>query len=116
MNLPDIAGSTNSIQIQRGVGTSSNGSSAFGGSVNLNTLDVSREAFGRYEGTFGSFGTVRHSLQLGTGLLKEKFVLEGRASVINSNGYIDRASSALQSYYLSANYIGEKTRLNFCNI
>lgn len=113
VNLPDIAGSTNSIQIQRGVGTSSNGPSAFGGSVNVNTLDVNREAFGRYEGTLGSFGTARHSLQLGTGLLKKKFVLQGRASVINSEGYIDRASSALQSYYLSANYLGERTRLNF---
>ncbi len=104
VNLPDLASSTNSIQIQRGVGASTNGAGAFGASVHLDTKGYDKEAFAELSNTFGSFNTRKHTLNLNSGLLKNNLVFSGRLSLINSDGYVDRATSNLKSAYLSAGY------------
>ncbi len=109
VNMPDLASSTSNIQIQRGIGTSSNGAGAFGASINVNTLESNPNAYGVVSNSFGSFNTIRNSIQFGSGLLNNKFVFEGRLSNIQSEGYIDRAASDLKSYYLSGSYVGEKS-------
>ena len=109
VNLPDFSSSVNSIQIQRGVGTSTNGSSAFGASVNLETDLHSNDAFAELNNSFGSFNTRKHNLILNSGLIDGKWAFEGRLSKIASDGYIDRASADLGSYYLAGDYIGKNT-------
>ena len=109
VNMPDLASSTNNIQIQRGVGTSTNGAAAFGASINMLTGAPSQEAFGEVNNSFGSFNTRRHNVIFNTGKLGTNWSFEGRLSSIHSDGYIDRASSDLQSYFLSGGYYGEKT-------
>lgn len=109
VDIPDIASSTNNIQIQRGVGTSTNGAGAFGGSINLQTNARNTKAYGEFINSFGSFNTRRHTLGFGTGLINDHWTLDGRISKINSDGYIDRAESDLDSYYFSGGYYGEKT-------
>ena len=109
VNMPDFASSTESIQIQRGVGSSTNGTAAFGASVNMKTDLVSKEAYGEVSSSFGSFNTNKNTLKLGTGLLNKHWAIDGRLSSITSDGYIDRASSDLSSYYLSGGYYGKKT-------
>jgi len=109
VNMPDLASSTESIQIQRGVGTSTNGAAAFGASINMQTTTLKPKAYGEIANSFGSFNTFKHSVQMGSGLIDDKFSFEGRLSKIRSDGYIDRASSDLQSYYLSGAYYGKKT-------
>ena len=109
VNMPDLASSTESIQIQRGVGSSTNGTAAFGASVNLKTDLVSKKAYGEVSSSYGSFNTNKNTLKLGTGLLNKHWALDGRLSSITSDGYIDRASSDLSSYYLSGGYYGKKT-------
>lgn len=109
VNMPDMASSMESIQIQRGVGTSTNGAAAFGASVNLQTTGMNEKAYGEVDNSFGSFNTRKHTVKLGSGLVDNKYVFEGRLSRIASDGYIDRASSDLKSYYLSGGYYGEKT-------
>jgi len=111
VNMPDLASSTSDIQIQRGVGTSSNGAGAFGASINVNTLESNPNAYGVISNSFGSFNTMRNSLQFGTGLINNKFVFDGRLSNIQSDGYIDRAASDLKSYYLSGAYVGDKSMI-----
>ncbi len=113
VNLPDFASSTDNIQIQRGVGTSTNGPAAFGASLNLNTSVVNREAYGKIRTTIGSFNTRKANITFGTGLIGGKFTLDGRLSKIDSDGYIDRASVDLSSYYLSGAYVGRKSSLRF---
>jgi iron complex outermembrane receptor protein len=109
VNMPDFASSLNSVQIQRGVGTSTNGAGAFGASINLETSSIRQKSFAEINNSFGSFNTRKHTLKFGSGLIDDKFSFEGRLSQINSDGYIDRASSDLQSYFLSGSYVGEKT-------
>ena len=115
VNMPDFASSVNSVQIQRGVGTSTNGAGAFGGSVNMQTNHFEEKAYAEINASGGSFGTLKTTLKVGSGLLGSKFTLDGRLSRIVSDGYIDRASSNLQSAYLSAAYFGSKSfvRLNY---
>jgi len=115
VNMPDFASSVNSVQIQRGVGTSTNGAGAFGGSVNMQTNSYEPKAYGEVNASGGSFGTLKTTIKAGSGLLGGKFTVDGRLSRIVSNGYIDRASSNLQSAYLSAGYFGAKSfvRLNY---
>ncbi|MGC4020599.1 MAG: TonB-dependent receptor [Cyclobacteriaceae bacterium] len=110
VDVPDIATSTQNIQIQRGVGTSTNGSGAFGGSINLQTNTRRDQPYADVINSFGSFGTHRHTVGFGTGM-KGKFAFDGRMSLIGSDGYIDRASSDLKSYYLSGGYYGDKTMI-----
>lgn len=111
VNMPDFASSTNDVQIQRGVGTSTNGAAAFGASINLNTAKVNQDAYAELNGTVGSFNTLRSNVQFGTGLLKSGFSVDGRLSKISSDGYIDRASSDLSSYFVSAAWTGKKQLL-----
>jgi iron complex outermembrane receptor protein len=110
VDVPDIATSTQNIQIQRGVGTSTNGAGAFGGSINLQTNTRKDQPYADIINSFGSFGTHRHTVGFGTGL-KNKFAFDGRMSLIGSDGYIDRATSDLKSYYLSGGYYGDKTMI-----
>jgi len=107
VNMPDFASSTESIQIQRGVGSSTNGASSFGGSVNLETTDLKEKAYGEVSSSYGSFNTHKETVKFGTGLLNNRWAFDGRASNIQSDGYIDRASSDLKSYYLSGGYYGK---------
>lgn len=111
VNMPDLASSTSNIQIQRGVGSSTNGAGAFGASINVNTLESNSQAYGVISNSVGSFNTIRNSIQFGTGMINDKFVFDGRLSNILSDGYIDRASSNLKSYYLSGAYVGQKSLL-----
>mgnify|MGYP000214995586 CR=1 FL=1 len=98
--MPDFASSVDNIQIQRGVGTSSNGAAAFGASINVQTNDINREAYGVLDNSFGSFNTIKNTVKVGSGLINEKFTLDMRLSNIKSDGYIDRAASNLRSLYV----------------
>ena len=109
VNMPDFSSSLNSIQIQRGIGTSTNGAGAFGATINLETDRVSKRAFAEVNNTYGSFNSRKHNVEFGTGLIKDHWAITGRASAIHSDGYIDRASSDLSSYFLQASYQNEKT-------
>ena len=111
VNMPDLASSIENIQIQRGVGSSSNGAAAFGASVNIKTQDISEKPFGSIDQSLGSFGTSKTSIKAATGIINKHFSLETRMSSIQSNGYLDRASSDLKSYFLSGAYIGNKSVL-----
>lgn len=109
VNLPDFASSIENLQLQRGVGTSTNGSGAFGASLNLLTDAVSKEAGAEISNSFGSFNTRRHNLKFTSGLLQDKVEIAGRLSAIASDGYIDRASSDLKSYFLQGSYVDDNT-------
>ena len=111
VDVPDIASSSQSIQIQRGVGTSTNGAGAFGGTINLQTNGRNDDAYAETINSFGSFNTRRHTLAFGTGLLNDHWSIDGRVSKIKSDGFIDRASADLQSYYFSAGFHTNKTML-----
>ncbi len=111
VDLPDFASSTDNIQVQRGVGTSVNGSGAFGASINLQTAQMPAEPEARVHVSGGSFNTLRNSVSFGTGRNQGRFALEGRLSRIVSDGYIDRADASLKSFYLSAGYFGNKSLL-----
>ena len=111
VDLPDFASSTNRIQIQRGVGTSVNGAGAFGGSINLNTNQIHEKAYGSIAASIGSFNTQKLSLKAGTGLINDRFFFDGRLSTIQSDGYVDRATSDLKSFYVSGGFLGKKNSL-----
>ncbi len=113
VNMPDFASSVEDIQVQRGVGTSTNGAGAFGASINIQTQQVRREAYAESDNTYGSFNTWKNNVRFGTGLINGKFAFDGRLSRITSDGYVDRASSDLKSFYFSGGYYGEKTTLKF---
>lgn len=113
VNLPDFANSADEIQIQRGVGSSTNGAGAFGASININTNQIKAESFGQIDLGIGSFGTRRAVLQFGTGQNEQGWSIDGRLSRIQSDGYIDRARSDLNGYYLSAAKVGDKSVLRF---
>lgn len=111
VNISDIASSAQSIQIQRGVGTSTNGAGAFGATLNLQTNTRNDEPYARIVSSAGSFGTFRNTLSFGTGLINDKWVIDGRVGKIVSDGFIDRATSDLKSYYFSAGYYSGKTMI-----
>lgn len=111
VNLPDLASSIENVQVQRGVGTSTNGAAAFGGSVNLQTSEMRSEAFGEVNVGGGSFNTRRFNVQLGSGLMDNGWQVQGRLSKIDSDGYVDRAFSDLQSFYLSASHTSDRSLL-----
>lgn len=113
VNLPDILSSTSSIQIQRGVGTSSNGAAAFGGTINLSTHENSLQPYFESNNTYGSFQTLKNNIRVGSGLLGGHFTTDLRLSQIKSDGFIDRAKTSLQSYYFSTAYLADKTTLRF---
>lgn len=109
VDLPDFASSLQSIQLQRGVGTSTNGSGAFGASLNMLTDNFSKESNGEISNSFGSFNSRKHTIKFSTGLLNDHFEMAGRLSDMHSDGYIDRAASNLKSYFLQGTYVGKTT-------
>lgn len=109
VNMPDFASSTESLQLQRGVGTSTNGAGAFGASLNLLTDGFSEDAYAQISSSYGSFNTFRRNIKFSTGLLNDIVEISGRLSRINSDGYIDRASSDLDSYFLQGAYKDDTT-------
>ena len=109
VNLPDFASSVSSFQLQRGVGTSTNGNAAFGASLNLLTQAVSEDAFARWSQSAGSFNTLKNTLQFSTGRLDSGFEISGRLGKIVSDGYIDRAAADLKSYFLQAAFQDDNT-------
>ena len=109
VNLGDFASSVESLQLQRGVGTSTNGSGAFGASINVLTDAVSKNASGEISNSFGSYNTRKHTLKFSTGLMNNHIEIAGRLSNIASDGYIDRASSDLKSYFLQGSYVDDNT-------
>lgn len=111
VDLPDFSSSANSLQIQRGVGTSSNGAGAFGGSINFSTNEVNKEAYAEFNNSYGSYNSWKSTLKGGTGLLGNHFTGDIRMSALGSDGFIDRAFSRLRSAYFSTAYINKKTSL-----
>ncbi|WP_218597800.1 TonB-dependent receptor [Polaribacter sp. NJDZ03] len=109
VNLGDFASSTENLQLQRGVGTSTNGSGAFGASLNILTDAVAEEAGGEISNSFGSYGTRKHTVKFTTGKINDHIEIAGRLSNIYSDGYVDRASSDIKSYYLQGSYTDENT-------
>ena len=100
VNLPDFSSSVESLQLQRGVGTSTNGSGAFGASINILTESFSENPFTEISSSFGSYNTQKNTVKFSTGLINDTFELNGRLSKIKSDGYVDRAFSDLKSYFL----------------
>jgi iron complex outermembrane receptor protein len=111
VNLPDFASSVNSVQIQRGVGTSTTGTGAFGASVNMSTNETRTRAYAELNNSGGSFNTWKNTVLVGSGLIGNRFTLDARLSRISSDGWVDRASSNLQSAYLSGAWITDKSTL-----
>lgn len=115
VDFPDLLSSTNSIQVQRGVGSSTNGAGAFGASVNLSNLSQDKQPYAEVNNTFGSFDTWKHTVKAGTGLMKGGFQFDVRASKINSDGYIDRAFSDMKAFQFTGGWTSknEKASLRF---
>lgn len=111
VDIPDIATSTENIQVQRGVGTSTNGAGAFGATINLQTTTLEKDPYMEVNNTVGSFNTLKNNIRFGTGLLNGQWNFNGALSRVESDGYIDRAASNLKSYYFSASYRDENTLL-----
>ena len=109
VNMPDFASSVESLQLQRGVGTSTNGSGAFGASLNMLTDSYAKESNGEISNSIGSFNTQKHTVKFSTGLMNDHFELAGRLSALKSDGYIDRASSDLKSYFLQGTFVSKST-------
>jgi len=109
VNMPDFASSLQSVQLQRGVGTSTNGAGAFGASLNMLTDTYSKKGTGEISSSFGSFNTNKNTVKFSTGLMNDHFEIAGRLSTLKSDGYVDRASSNLKSYFLQGTYVGKTT-------
>ena len=109
VNLPDFASSVKDMQIQRGAGTSTNGAGAFGASINMQTGDFSLKPYAELNGSYGSFNTHKETVKVGTGLINDHWSFDARLSNISSDGYIDRASVGLNSYYLQGGYYNDNT-------
>ena len=115
VNVSDLASSANSIQVQRGVGSSTNGGGAFGGTVSIKTGKASEDFKLKYSSSAGSYKSFKNTLELNSGLIKNKININLRLSKINSDGYVDRATSDLKSYYASASYYSDKTSIDLIN-
>jgi iron complex outermembrane receptor protein len=113
VNMPDFASSVENVQIQRGVGTSTNGAATFGASLNFQTDTRRDEAYAEVGSGFGSFNTFRNSVKAGTGLLNNRFAVDARLSKITSDGFVDRAFSDLKSFFVSAGYYGKNSVIKF---
>ena len=111
VNLPDLASSVSDIQIQRGIGTSSNGAGAFGASMNFSTNEVNLDAYGELNNSAGSFNTWKNTIKAGSGLINGHFTVDARLSKISSDGFIDRATTDLSSFYVSGAYITDNTSI-----
>ena len=113
VDLPDFASSVNSIQVQRGVGTSSNGSGAFGATINISSNEVNKDPYAEINNNYGSFNTWKNTVKAGSGLINDHFTTDVRLSNVTSDGYIDRAKTDLKSLYFSTAYLADKTSLRF---
>ncbi|MDO9153965.1 MAG: TonB-dependent receptor [Paludibacter sp.] len=113
VNMPDFASSLSSVQVQRGVGTSTNGAAAFGASINMQTEGLNATPYAEVSSTIGSFKTNKNTLKAGTGMMYNGFSFDARLSNVTSDGYIDRAWVDMKSYYFSAGYYADKTTLKF---
>ena len=111
VDIPDLASSLENVQVQRGVGTSANGAAAFGGSIDLQTNTFQKEPSAEYRTSFGSFKTLKNTVSAGTGLIDGKFTFDARLSKVSSDGFIDRASSDLKSFFVSGGYYTKKSIL-----
>jgi iron complex outermembrane receptor protein len=111
VDLPDFASSVNSIQILRGVGTSSNGAGAFGATMNFSTNEFNEKPYGEFNNSFGSFNTWKNTIKAGSGLIDDHFTIDVRLSRISSDGFIDRATSNLKSFYFSTAWISQHSSL-----
>jgi iron complex outermembrane recepter protein len=111
VDLPDISSSANSIQIQRGVGTSTNGAGAFGATINLSTNEINKKFYIESNNSYGSYNTWKNNLKFGSGIIGNHFTIDGRLSKISSDGYIDRAKTDLKSFFVSTAYLDEKNSL-----
>lgn len=111
VNMPDFSSSVDNLQIQRGVGTSSNGAASFGASINVQTDKVTKDAYAEVANSYGSFNTMKNTIKAGTGLINNKYAFDIRLSNVKSDGYIDRASANLKSYFASGAYVGKKSML-----
>src|SRR5690606_20456677 len=111
INLPDFASSVDNIQIQRGVGTSTNGAGAFGASLNIQTNTLNEEAYAELDQSIGSYRSLKNTIRLGTGLIDGNFSFDGRLSRISSDGYVDRGTADLQSFFLSGAWHGQHSLL-----
>uniref|UniRef100_UPI0032180387 TonB-dependent receptor n=1 Tax=uncultured Draconibacterium sp. TaxID=1573823 RepID=UPI0032180387 len=109
VDQPDMASSLENVQIQRGVGTSTNGAAAFGASINLQTNSLNKDAYSEYKTAAGTFNTFKNTLSAGTGLINGKFTVDARLSKVTSDGYVDRASSDLKSFFVSGGYYAGNT-------
>jgi len=109
VDQPDMASSLENVQIQRGVGTSTNGAAAFGASINLQTNALNKDAYGEFKSAAGTFSTFKNTLSAGTGLINDHFTVDVRLSKVTSDGYVDRASSDLKSFFVSGGYYAENT-------
>ncbi len=111
VNMPDFSSSVDNVQVQRGVGTSTNGAGAFGASINMQTEKLNAKPYAELSSSYGSFNTNKNTVKVGSGLLYNKFAFDARLSGIHSDGYIDRASTDMKSYYFSGAYYGKKSML-----
>ena len=113
VNLPDFASSVKDMQVQRGAGTSTNGAGAFGASINMQTGELVDKPYVNFNGSYGSFNTNKETLKLGSGLIDGHWAFDLRLSHIATDGYIDRASVDLNSYYLQGAYYADHTSVKF---
>ena len=111
VDQPDLASSIENVQVQRGAGTSVNGAAAFGATINLQTNTFTPDAYAEYKTAFGTFNTFKNTVLAGTGLINGKFTIDARLSKVSSDGYIDRASADLKSFYVSSGYYSDNTVL-----
>jgi iron complex outermembrane receptor protein len=111
VNMPDFASSLENIQIQRGVGSSTNGAAAFGASINLQTIGLNTKAYAITNNSIGSYNTLKNNIEFGSGLINNKFAFDARLSRISSDGYIDRATSNLKSLYFQGTYFDDNSTL-----
>ena len=109
VNLPDFTSSIQSLQLQRGIGTSTNGSGAFGASINILTDNISQTPYAEISSSFGSFNTRKNTIKFSTGKINDVFEFSGRFSKIDSDGYVDRAFSDLKSYFIQGTYLKGST-------
>ncbi len=113
VDIPDIASSAGSIQVQRGVGTSTNGTGSFGGAINVSTNEIETKKAVEFNNSFGSYHTMKNTLIINSGILSKHFTVDARISNIQSDGYIERAETRLQSFYTSVAYINANNSLRF---
>jgi iron complex outermembrane receptor protein len=111
VNMPDFVSSLDNVEVQRGVGTSTNGAGAFGATINMQTNSVQQDAYAEISSSAGSFNTFKNTVKAGTGLLADHFAVDMRLSNINSDGYVDRAASDLKSFFVSGGYYSQSTIL-----